>query len=159
MKKIELKNCKHGRGVFAKEPIKVGDEILQFKGPLVNIKDLPEPYTAQNDYYLQIGENLFMGPSGEIDDYVNHSCEPNSGIKFDIDGIKLLAIVPIAAGHQVTFDYSTTMHNFDWEMSCACGSNRCRRQVKNFTALSKKLQARYIKLGIVPAYILNILDR
>jgi SET domain-containing protein len=159
MKKLDLKNCEHGSGVFAKEPIKVGDEILKFKGPVVGINDLPRPYTAENDYYLQIEEKRFMGPSGEIDDYVNHSCEPNSGIKFDIDGIKLVAIAPIAPGQQITFDYSTTMHNFDYEMNCRCSSNKCRRRVKNFIALPEETQAKYIKLGIIPDYILNILDR
>ena len=157
MKKLEQKNCEHGRGVFSKEYIEVGDEILKFNGPLVGINDLPKPYTAENDYYLQIGENLFIGPSGEIDDYVNHSCEPNSGIKFDMDGIKLVAITSITAGHQITFDYSTTMHNFDYEMNCACGSNKCRRRVKNFVELPREIQARYVKLGIVPGYILDLL--
>ena len=132
---------------------------MHFKGPVVSIKDLPNPYIAENDYYLQIEENLFMGPSGELDDYVNHSCEPNSGIKFDTDCIKLVAIAPVAPGHQITFDYSTTMHNFDWEMNCACGSNKCRRQVKNFIELPEETQARYVKLGIVPDYILKNLDR
>lgn len=159
MKKLELKKCDHGRGVFSHEPIRAGDEILQFKGPLVTFKDLPTPYSAENDYYLQIGDDQFLGPSGELDDYVNHSCRPNSGIKFHIDGIKLVAIVPIDPDHQITFDYSTTMHNFDWNMNCACGSHECRRQVKNFVELPRTVQVRYIKLGIVPGYILNNLNR
>jgi len=159
MIKLEQKNCEHGRGVYTKEPFRLGDEILEFKGPAVTIEDLPRPYTAENDYYLQIGENLFLGPSGELDDYVNHSCEPNCGVKFNTDGIKLVAIAPIAAGHQITFDYSTTMHNFDWEMNCGCGSNTCRQQVKNFVELPAEIQARYIKLGIVPDFILKNLDR
>ena len=159
MKKLELKNCTHGRGVFSKEPIKAGEEILQFEGPVVGIKDLPEPYTAETDYYLQIGENLFMGPSGKLDDYINHSCEPNCGIKFDVDAIKLVAIAPIDAGHQITFDYSTTMLNFDYEMKCACGSNKCRRRVKNFVELPAEIQAKYIELGIVPLYLLHTHDR
>jgi SET domain-containing protein len=159
MKKLEQKNCRHGRGVYSRERIEVGDEILKFNGSILGIEDLPKPYTAENDYYLQIGETLFIGPSGQIDDYVNHSCEPNSGIKFDVEGIKLVAIVPIAAGHQITFDYSTTMHNFDWEMNCDCGSNKCRQRVKNFIELPEETQAKYEKLGIVPDYILNLRDR
>ena len=125
----------------------------------MNIEDLPEPYTAETDYYLQIDANLFMGPSGKLDDYVNHSCEPNCGIKIGGDGVKLIAIVPIDAGHQITFDYSTTMHNFDYEMTCACGSNNCRRQIKNFAELPAKIQANYIKLGIVPLFLLQAQDR
>jgi hypothetical protein len=159
MRKLEAKNCAHGKDVFAKEPFKAGEEILKFKGPVVDIKDLPEPYTADTDYYLQIGENLFLGPSGQHDDYVNHSCEPNCGIRFNIDTIKLVAIVPINAGHQITFDYSTTMYNFAYEMKCTCNSNNFRRRLKNFVDLPSKIQARYIKLGIVPLYLLNVLQR
>ena len=159
MKKLELKNCPHGRGVFAKEPIEAGEEILQFEGAVVGLEDLPEPYTAETDYYLQVGENLFMGPSGKIDDYVNHSCEPNCGIKFDVDAIKLVAIAQIDAGDQITFDYSTTMHDFDYEMKCTCGSNICRQRIKNFVELPAKIQAKYVKLGIVPVYLLHAQDR
>ena len=159
MKKLEKRKCDHGWGVFSKEAVKVGDEILKFIGPFVDITELPKPYTAENDYYLQIAEDLFMGPSGGIDDYVNHCCEPNSGIKFGLDGVKLVAIAPIAAGCQITFDYSTTMHNFDYEMKCACGSSKCRRRVKNFIELPEEIRTKYINLGIVPDYILNALDR
>ncbi|MDX1709350.1 MAG: SET domain-containing protein-lysine N-methyltransferase [Desulfobacterales bacterium] len=159
MRKLELKNCAHVKGVFTKQPLTAGEEILQFDGPVVGSQDLPDPYTAKTDYYLQIGENLFMGPSGKIDDYVNHSCQPNCGIKFDVDAIKLVAIVPINAGHQITFDYSTTMHNATYKMKCACGLKKCRRRVKNFVELPAEIQARYIKLGIVPRYLLHLRNR
>lgn len=65
----------------------------------------------------------------------------------------------MAAGHQITFDYSSTMHIFEWEMNCACGTNKCRRQVKNYVELPQEVQVRYIKLGIIAPYILNKLDR
>ena len=39
----------------------------------------------------------------------------------NVDAIKLVAIATIDAGYQITFDYSTTMLNFDYEMKCACG--------------------------------------
>ena len=133
MKKLELKNCEHGKGVFSKENIKFGDAILQFKGPVVSINDLPKPYTAENDYYLQIGKNIFMGPSGEIDDYVNHSCEPNTTAKNYCD----IAIRNIKKDEEITGDYSEDLLPGE-EMQCNCGSERCRKIVKNSSKLLEK---------------------
>jgi hypothetical protein len=38
-------------------------------------------------------------------------------------------------------------------MNCACGSTICRGKVVNFIFLPPEIQARYIALGVVPAYI------
>lgn len=155
MKKLDLKDCKHGKGIFALEDINNGNEVLQFEGPIVDSGALPSPYSAENDYYLQIGDGIFLGPSGGIDDYVNHSCCPNTGVLFDSGDIKLVAISPIPAGSEITFDYSTTMDNFWWEMECYCGLANCRRKIKNFMDLAPEIQAKYIQLGVVPYYILK----
>ncbi|MFC1515361.1 SET domain-containing protein [Thermodesulfobacteriota bacterium] len=154
-KKLILNNCSYGKGVFAGEDIDAGEEILQFGGPIVGVKELPRPYTAKNDYYLQIGTSTFLGPSGQLDDYVNHSCSANTGVVFDAGVIKLIAILFVPAGNQITFDYSTTMDSFWWEMECACGSKNCRRKVENFVDLSEQIQYKYIKMGVVPEYILK----
>lgn len=158
-KKLFLNDCLHGKGVFVVEDIHANEEVLQFGGPIVGVEELPKPYTAQNDYYLQIGATTFLGPSGKLDDYVNHSCNANTVVIFDSGVIKLVASIFIPAGNQITFDYSTTMDNFWWEMECACGSEKCRRKVRNFLDLSKQLQWKYINMGIVPEYILKKLTR
>ncbi len=157
-KKLLLQECSYGKGVFCDEDIDSDEEILHFGGMVVGIESLPQPYTPQNDYYLQIGENTFLGPSGGLDDFVNHACDPNSGVIIASGVVKLVAIVFIPAGSQITFDYSTTMDNFWWEMTCACGSEKCRRKVQNFVDLSGNIQAKYVRTGIVPGYILKKLS-
>ena len=159
MPKLELKNCVHGKGVFAKGKIDAGELILQFKGPLLHADKLPRPYSAEKDYYLQIGPEIFLGPSHDLDDYVNHSCDPNSGVIIYSGVICLIAIIPISPGREITFDYSTTMDNFWWEMSCACGSSKCRHKVQNFVDLAEEIKQRYVQLGIVPDYILQKLTK
>ena len=158
-KNLFLKECCHGKGVFCAEDIDSGEEILQFGGQIVGFENLPQPYTSQNDYYLQIGECKFLGPSGNLDDYVNHSCVPNAGVIFGSGVIKLIAVVFIPVGSQITFDYSTTMDNFGWEMACACGSNKCRQKVQNFVDISEHIQAEYVNRGIVPNYIIKKLPQ
>jgi len=153
--KIVVKNCMHGKGVFASQDIISGESVLRFEGPVVRAEDLPNPYGAEKDYFLQIDQDLFVGPSGKPDDYVNHSCDPNCGIIIDTGTLELVAIRPIPACCHITFDYSTTMHGFWWEMDCHCGSETCRGKVENFVELSKDIQSRYIRLGVVPRFILQ----
>lgn len=112
-----------GLGVFAERDYAAGSPLLIFGGPRVARKDLPTPYT--DDKYLQIGPDLFLGPSGGLDDFVNHSCEPNAHLLLGRDVI-LLADRPIKAGEEVTFDYSTTMQDEDWSSPCHCGAPSCR---------------------------------
>jgi hypothetical protein len=69
--------------------------------------------------------------------------------------IILVAVTSIPAGNEITFDYSTTMDNSRWEMDCACLSRYCRHKIKNFVELESEIQARYIRLGLVPDYILQ----
>ena len=155
MNRLILKNCKHGKGVFTTQAICIGNEVLHFEGHVVGSDELPNPYSAENDYYLQIGKDIFLGPSGGIDDYVNHSCCPNTGVLFDSGEIKLIALASIPAGNEITFDYSTTMDNSRWEMECTCSSINCRHKIKNFVDLKPEIQAKYIQLGVVPDYILQ----
>ena len=157
--RVILRHCSVGRGVFALCDIGVGEEILVFSGPFVNKEYLPVPHTPENDYYLQIDDDLFLGPSGELDDYVNHSCEPNSGIVVAGVEVRLVAIRPIAPGEQVCFDYSTAMDDYPWEMAGRCGAPSCRRKIGDFLRLPIELQERYVTCGVVPTYILRKLKR
>lgn len=159
MLKLKLKNCVHGKGVFAVNKINAGELILQFNGPVILADKLPFPYCAENDYYLQIGPEIFLGPSDDLDDFVNHSCDPNCGVIISSRTTSLIAITPISPGSEITFDYSTTMDNFWWEMDCACGSENCRQKIKNFVDLDAEIKERYVQLGIVPDYILQKLTK
>lgn len=155
MKRLYLRDCEFGKGVFAADDIKPGEVILRFEGPVVRVEELPWPYSAENDHYLQVGEGVFIGPSGQIDDYVNHSCSPNSAVFFLNGAIKLVAIKPICAGTEITFDYSTTMDSQWCGMNCGCGCKNCRGKVENFLDLPLELQLKYVRKNIVPDFILH----
>ena len=153
MKKLILQECPNGVGVFAGEKISAGEEILTFLGPLIERRDMPEIHSQDEDYYLQVGDDLFLGPSGWIDDYINHSCDPNSGVIIEGQISNLVAIQNISRGDEIRFDYSTTMYRPILVMKCWCGSPLCRGEVVDFIYLPAETQARYIALGVVPEYI------
>ena len=69
------------------------------------------------------------------------------------------SIKDIKKGEEITWDYSTTMDEDKWEMDCVCQSKNCRKRIKDFKYLPKEIQQKYIKLGIVPDYILENLKR
>lgn len=141
-----------GKAVFAGRDYAEGQPIIVFSGPIVTRDRIPRPLVAASDRYVQIGPGQFMGPSGGIDDLINHSCDPNCGLRFEADGPVLVAIGPIRSGEELRWDYSTTIVADDWSMQCACGSIRCRGTVGDFRDLPPDLKARYQWLGIIPPY-------
>ncbi len=159
MDTLILGQSKNGKAVFANADFKKGEGIIEFKGKLFTYKQLPTPYDEVDDYYVQIDKNLYMGPSGNLDDFFNHSCNPNSGLKIEGKRVILIATKNIKKGEEVTWDYSTTMDEDDWELDCMCKSKNCRKRIRDFKYLPKEIQQKYIKLGIVPKYILENVKR
>jgi hypothetical protein len=67
----------------------------------------------------------------------------------------LKAIAAIAAGAEITHDYSTLLGYDDvWTMRCNCGEHNCRRVVRNIDKLPAATVNNYRRLGIVPDFIL-----
>ena len=155
MSNLILKNSKNGKSVFANKEFLKGEKIIDFKGDIFTRNQLPLPYDSVKDRYMQIDLDLYMGPSEDFDDYFNHSCSPNSGVIFNQNKIFLIAIKKINKGEEITWDYSTTMNEDDWEMECNCENINCRKIIKDFKYLPKEKQKEYIKLNIVPKYVLE----
>ena len=147
-----------GRAVFAAKNFKKGDVICKFEGKMVSIDNVPKKLEHELDRYVQVEVDKFMGPSGYIDDYINHSCGPNSGLKFTKAGILLTAIRNIKTGDEIHWDYSTTLFNNEWKMVCDCRTKKCRKIIGDFTLLDPKVQKNYYDLDIVPPYIKNYVD-
>lgn len=140
-----------GVGVYARKSFEIGEEILVFHGMEVFGKDAAaSPHTLQISSYGY----LDVDPPGR---YVNHSCLPNAGITA---GNTLIAITPLHAGMEITFDYSTTMMAENtWLMECACGAKNCRGLIEDFDRLPFNLQNHYFKLGVVSDFVAERLGR
>lgn len=132
MSKIMLKSSgTHQKGIFAAEPIKKGEQIISFGGALLHRSKVDF-----DDYHLQISPDLYLGPSGGLDDYINHSCAPNACFQ---DGLNLVALNDIAINDEITWDYSTAIDEADFEgFPCSCAAATCRGIVTSFRHLSQK---------------------
>lgn len=92
-----------GRGVFPGVPIPASQLVLKFEGPIFTKETCPDFSEA-----IQVGLNAWMHSSGGLDDLVNHSCNPNTGL-YPLNGdLYLLSLRDIAAGEELSFDYSTS---------------------------------------------------
>ncbi len=125
----------HGRGVFATGLIAAGTALITFRGPLLRREQVDF-----QDYHLQVGDDLYLGPSGGADDFVNHSCAPNGGFA---DGLVLRALRDIAANEEITWDYSCAIDEADFPgFACACGAASCRGIVRSFRHLEPEVRER-----------------
>lgn len=153
MNDLILKPTSKGNGVFANRNFKKGEFIIQFSGKTYSKSEYKTLINHSNNHFLQIDSETFIGPSGNLDDLINHSCNPNCGVIYTEKEIRLYSIQKIKKGEEICFDYSTTMAEDFWEMECLCGSHKCRKVIRDFRHLPRKLKEKYISLGIVPAFV------
>lgn len=118
----------HGRGMFAKEKIFKGEVVFVKGGHILKREQLFS--SDKINSYLPIDDNYFIAAENseeeaEIKLYNNHSCNPNCGIRGEIT---FIAIRDIEIGEELTCDYAF-IDNEDYEFSCSCGSDNCRKTV------------------------------
>jgi hypothetical protein len=101
---------------------------------------------------FQIDHDRYLLPHGSIDDLINHSCEPTAGITLTDRGYRLVALRDIAAGEQLTYDYSTYIANPRERLQCCCGSPRCRGEVRPFRELPLRLRVYYLERDVVGTF-------
>ncbi|MDE1866010.1 MAG: SET domain-containing protein-lysine N-methyltransferase [Candidatus Micrarchaeota archaeon] len=151
VKSYYVAKSRFGKGVFASRGIRKGELIMRFRGRIISGSGLDNVSEKGRDPLtdpLQVDGNKFMLI---MEPYVlvNHSCDPNSGIK---GGTDLIAITKIRKDEEILYDYSSVwLEGF----GCKCGSPNCRGFVSEFTSIPKRKQKRYIKLGIVPDFIID----
>jgi hypothetical protein len=92
-----------------------------------------------NDASLQIDSDLFLESSSSIDDYLNHSCIPNSSI--DWNSLFLSTSRAVLPGEEITIDYNMgefdmTALQKDHSFGCQCRSDDCVKVVKGFKHLT-----------------------
>jgi len=148
-----------GFGLFATTSFAPGERILRIEGRIVDHEVL---WRRQGSRFsancFRFGPETYLDPGNGPGCFVNHSCDPNAGIQKSRNRLYLFAAKRIAAGAEITIDYSTTLGDDDiWTMRCKCGHPRCRRTIRNFGSLPVEVKRRYLARSMVPGYIIRTL--
>lgn len=133
-----------GRGLYAAEPIAVGELVVVKGGHVFDRATRDELAKMLGPAETQIENDLFIGPMRPEEReasmmHLNHSCEPNVGIKGQLS---FFAMRNIADGEELAFDYATG-DNDDWTMDCQCGTQSCRGTVTGQDWKIPALQRKY----------------
>lgn len=129
------------RGVFARSAVHEGEVLAVWGGEVITSAEVCKLRPDELRLTLQIDEDAYIlsGSEGPAD-WVNHSCEPNAGLRGQI---VLVAMRNIRPGEQVCFDYAMSDGSDYDEFECSCGSKLCRRKVTGADWRKKSLWQRY----------------
>ena len=153
--RIESRVIDGSRSAFASLPIRKGDVIAVWGGQVVPRESFELLPASVQQISVQIEDDLYLAPTREgPDEWINHSCEPNAGLRGQI---ALVAMRDIAPGEQVCYDYAMTDGSSYDEFSCACGSSLCRGHVTGNDWSLPALWERYE--GYFSPYLQHRIDR
>ncbi len=133
----------HGRGLFAVSPISKDEVVAKKAGCILNGLDL-KAFGPTGHIELQIADDSYLGPKSMEDFeknmiFINHSCDPNVGIRGDRE---FVAMRDIEIGEELAIDYAM-IDDVDSVMSCTCGSVNCRKTVTGRDWEKPELQRKY----------------
>lgn len=147
----------HGRGLFAIKPIRTG-EIVSIRGGHILSRQAERRRRKPAGYWgYPIAKDFVLAPltTREVNSvmmFLNHSCEPNVGIRGQI---LFVAMRAIRAGEELTIDYA--MFGADrTQMRCSCGAASCRRVITSSDWRRPELQQKYA--GYFSAYLQTEMD-
>jgi hypothetical protein len=133
-----VRNSKiHGRGVFARRPIRKGTRIIEYTGPIITAKQAEKVGSEIVDGHghtmlFQLDDKrVINGNEGGDARYINHGCDPNCEAEQDGDHIFITAIKSIKQGEELVYDYHLQVEGkitdkVRKEYACFCGSPKCR---------------------------------
>ena len=108
-----------------------------FDGEFYEEGDPDYPWEV-DDYVLQFAEDRWRDSKG-IARVLNHSCQPNIGIR---NAFRLIAMRDIAPDEELCYDYAMA-EDGQWQLDCQCGSPNCRGRMAGFAALPESVRESY----------------
>jgi SET domain-containing protein len=149
-KLVIKKSLIHGKGVFAISNFHKYETVFKFADEKKKIlhKAGCDCHTCR--MCIQIGNHLWLFPAPKsFGHYLNHSCEPNCGIKNN----DIVALRRVVVGEEITIDYSTTTADRPWVQPCHCAAKNCRKFIKSVQYLPRTAFKRYA--NFMPKYVRN----
>jgi SET domain-containing protein len=144
-----------GKGVYARSAIAPGELLAVWGGDVIGYQELSSLSEADQKMTAQVEEGLYLFSTRPgAGDYINHSCDPNAGLRGQI---ALVAMRSIAAGEEVTIDYAMCDGTAYDEFECACGAQNCRGSITGNDWQIEELWERYA--GYFSPYLQQRIDK
>lgn len=143
-----------GKGIFAARPLRKGEIAFIAKGKFTDWEVKDEKTSSVGPNWIGIRHNYWLDPIGTNPlTHLNHSCEPNLGIR---GRVLFVVLRNIQKGEELAFDYSTTEEDTLWKLPfvCACGSKKCRKSIRSIQFLTKETFKSY--LPYIPHYFQKV---
>jgi uncharacterized protein len=147
---VETRNSRiHGRGVYARVPIKKGTRIIEYLGERISHAEADRRYELKGDddghTFLFIASKRVVidaGVNGNEARFINHGCDPNCETVIENRRVFIEAIRDIEAGEELSYDYQLTWESTDDPAelalyACRCGAQSCRGTMLDTEPLDK----------------------
>ena len=135
--KVSISHNRFGRCLIANEDIAEGEVVAEFDGPEYVAEKATDLEKDIADHAIQFEEHKWR--DSKFARYINHSCEPNVGIK----GLfALVAMRDLKEGEELLWDYDMT-EDSDWRLGCLCGTSSCRGVIGAFGLLPQETRDKY----------------
>ena len=139
----------HAAGCYTLDAIPRGRRIIEYDGPRLSKELADERYAERIVTYL-----FGFGDNGAVIDgfgtamFLNHSCAPNCETEETGGRVFVRAILHIAAGEELVYEYNLYDSDEADGADCYCGVPHCRGtmysddELKRRARLAKRKQAR-----------------
>ena len=137
MARVEVKEGRHGLGLYALEFVEKGRIIREYSGELISEEEADrremdrDAKGMKKDYMVNVeGAVIDATHVGGPARFANHSCDPNAVFElksFESGGqvVVLRAIKDIQVGQPIEADYKFL--DKMWYLNCDCRSRNCRK--------------------------------
>jgi len=147
----------HGRSLFASKAVRKGEIVAIKGGHVLDRRTLRRVRRRIAESYMQIDDEFYIGAvtGREVRRnkmFLNHSCEPNVGIRGQIT---FIALRGIKAGEELTYDWAME-ENSPTRVRCGCRARRCRTILTGSDWRIPRLQRKY--RGFFSAYLQAKID-
>lgn len=145
---LTIRKSRFGKGLFTTRAVAAGTVLCRVTGPQLTFQqtiDLAE----RESHCLQIDHDKYILCDPPFL-YSNHSCAPNSTLNAQL---QLIALRDLEKDEEIFWDYSTSMLERHWTMTCACNAPQCRKIITDFDLLPETLQSFYIEKRMVLPFI------
>lgn len=150
---VTVRDAAHGAALFATRAFARGERILLIEG---------RTQRSPTRYSIQLDTNVHIEADGDLASeemrvrhpwrFLNHACDPVARVSGDA----LYALRAIAAGDEITFDYTTTEAEMAEPFDCVCASPRCVGRVQGFLHLPQREQ--FARRTHLAPHILRLLE-